>query len=241
MSRVDVEAYLEQFCADAKIVRCFPQKILWLSGAPAAGKGTNTRYMIQQNHLCRTPLVASSLLKTPEMLAKINRGLLLDDRTVVEAVFGQLQKPDYRQGLLVDGFPRREGQAYSTEWLYQTMQQQGLHPQFSVVVLLVDEKESIHRQLQRGQKAKIYNERIKAGDSRTKREIRMTDLDPDIARHRYRTFMEETYPVLNSLKGKMPFVTIDTAGDFPEVRMRVINAMHQLKAMQSELDGSVFK
>lgn len=210
-------------------VPSIPQKIVWLSGAPGAGKGTNERYIIEFGHLHENPLVASSCLNSPEMRAKINKGQLLDDPTVISAVFDGLQDLSYRDGVVVDGFPRTEGQAYSIEWLAQAKQARGEQAHFYVLVLMLDEDESIRRQLYRGQRAQEHNTRVKKSGHGTLKEVRATDLDPEIARHRYKLFMEETYAALLTLKGKFPFVAIDGNGSLNEVKARVLQAVKQLR------------
>jgi adenylate kinase len=162
------------------------------------------------------------------MREKINKGLLLDDSTVISSVFSGLQDPIYEEGVVVDGFPRTYGQAYSIEWLYQELLKRDLQPEFSVMVLLLDEEESIRRQLYRGQRALEYNARIKKSGQGVLKEVRPTDLDPSIARQRYQVFMKETYAALLTLKGKLPFVSIDAGGNLREVKERVLNAVRAL-------------
>ncbi|MFQ6723365.1 MAG: nucleoside monophosphate kinase [Opitutales bacterium] len=214
---------------DSISLESIPNKIVWLSGAPGAGKGTNERYIIEYGHLCPNPLIASSLFNTPEMREKINRGVLLDDATVISSVFNALQDPIYKDGVVVDGFPRTQEQVYSIYRLYRALKEKGYHPLFSVIVLTLDEDESVRRQLYRGERAKEHNERILKSGQGVLQEVRQTDLDPEIARQRYQIFMQETFTALQSLKGKMPFVTIDAKGNFHEVKERVLAAVKLLK------------
>lgn len=220
---------LKMLDANEKILERLPKRILWLSGAPAAGKGTHTQTLIEHFHLYPKPLITSSLFQTPEMRAKINQGILLDDETVVSAVFQELQNPLYQSGVLVDGFPRKEGQADSIEWLYQTMQKRGWKPQFLSLVLLVDEETSVARQLGRARHAQAYNERVKKTGVGTLREVRATDLDPAIAHRRYQTFMQETYASVQILKGKIPFLTIDANGTLEEVTKQLRFELQKMK------------
>lgn len=228
MGKNELDVFLHTFDTDDRFLLSIPRKIVWLSGAPGAGKGTNARYIIEYGHLYPSPLVASSLLNSPEMREKINQGQLLDDKTVVSSVFHGLHEPHYEEGVVVDGFPRTKGQAYSIYWLYEAMKQHNLQPNFSVMLLMLDEEESVRRQLYRGQRAKEYNERIKKTGEGVLKEVRPTDLDPEIARQRYQTFMKETYMALLTLKDKLPFVTIDGNGNLREVKERVLAAVQEL-------------
>jgi adenylate kinase len=215
------------FAKNSEELRIFPKKIIWLSGAPGAGKGTHEETIIRHFKLYREALVASFLLNTPEMLEKINRGLLLDDRTVVSAVLTELKDPSYADGVLVDGFPRTPKQAESVSWLYRQMTFHGHHPLFVILVLMIDENESLRRQQSRAQLALRHNENVRRAGIGELEDVRPTDLDPHLARQRYRQFMDITYAGLESLKGQIPFYRIDAHGSIDDVRGRLQNVLVQ--------------
>ena len=107
--------------------RRFPHEIIWLGGAPGAGKGvcfcarrsfcidttcvplgTNTPFIIETRGLSSTPIIMSDLLdQFPEIK---NSGKLVSDIIVFELVLETLLEPRYRRGVIVDGFPRTETQ-----------------------------------------------------------------------------------------------------------------------------------
>ena len=62
----------------------FPKEIFWLNGAPGAGKGTNTDFIMQYRDLTAPPLVVSGLLKSPEAQKMKDAGMLVGDREVIE-------------------------------------------------------------------------------------------------------------------------------------------------------------
>ncbi|HAV13186.1 MAG TPA: adenylate kinase, partial [Opitutae bacterium] len=84
----------------------FPKEIFWLNGAPGAGKGTNTNFIMQYRDLTAPPLVVSDLLHSPEAERLKDAGMLVGDREVVEILFRRLLDPVYQSGAAVDGFPR---------------------------------------------------------------------------------------------------------------------------------------
>ena len=57
----------------------FPKEIFWLNGAPGAGKGTNTGFIMRYRNLTAPPIVVSSLLTTPEAKKKKDAGMLVGD------------------------------------------------------------------------------------------------------------------------------------------------------------------
>ena len=227
MKPQEFENFLETLDRNDEISSHLPQRILWLSGSPGSGKGTHTRTLIDFFGLHEEPLIASSLLKTPEMQEKINQGLLLDDETVIAAVFRGLQNPLYKRGVLVDGFPRTDGQADAVEWFYKKMTALGRQPQFTAVVLLTSEAVSVERQLGRGRRAQAYNEKVKQTGKGELKEVRATDLDPNVARKRYEVFMKETYTAVKKLEGKISFISVDAEGTLEAVRKELLLKLKQ--------------
>ena len=43
----------------------FPGEIIWLGGAPGAGKGTNTPFVMEARGITANPIVISDLLSSP--------------------------------------------------------------------------------------------------------------------------------------------------------------------------------
>lgn len=89
----------------------FPKEILWLGGAPGAGKGTNTNFIMRERHLTAQPVVVSDLLASPEARAAKATGGMVGDLEVVQALFKELMNEKYSSGVVVDGFPRTKVQA----------------------------------------------------------------------------------------------------------------------------------
>ena len=84
----------------------FPKEIILLGGAPGAGKGTNTAFILKTRGLTCPPLGVSSLLDSPEARRVKDAGYMVGDREVVGILFRRLLQPEYRDGCILDGFPR---------------------------------------------------------------------------------------------------------------------------------------
>lgn len=223
----------------------FPKEIFFLNGAPGAGKGTQTELIRQYKEISSPPIVISDLLTSPEARRLIDAGQLATDREVTYLVIRKLLDPQYRVGALIDGFPRSAGQIEIVKLFYEKMRalRAQMHhlgdyetrfpkPHFRVVVLYIDEAESVKRQLQRGKKSLEHNERVDHSGEGQKREIRPTDLDPALARKRYQIFKEKTYEALKSLKDVFDCHFIDAQGTVEEVRQRIEDEL----AYQSSLE-----
>jgi adenylate kinase len=91
---------------------------LILFGAPGAGKGTQSAYLIERYHI---PAIATGdMLRaqrragTPlgeQVTGYMDRGELVPDQVMVDIIRDRLQKDDAHHGFILDGFPRTVAQA----------------------------------------------------------------------------------------------------------------------------------
>jgi len=222
----------------------FSKEIILLGGAPGSGKGTNTAFVANARGLTCRPIIVSELLNSPEAARIKEAGGMVGDTEVVGILFRKLLEPHYRDGCILDGFPRTRVQVECLKLLVQKMNQlyRQYHttplainfrkPTIHAVVLFVDEKVSIERQLLRGERVAQYNARAREKGSTDLLEERSTDLDPGAAKHRYRVFKEKTWDALQSLKEIYHYHFIDAQGDIKEVERNIKNEL----AYQSSLE-----
>lgn len=224
----------------------FPRELHWLNGAPGAGKGTHTRTLMNYRDLTEGPIVVSELLKSPEARQRIDAGMLVGDKEVTSLVFHKLLDPNFATGVVVDGYPRSNMQVECLKLLFQKLNdlrqefRDTLHvarfpkPQFHIIVLFIDEEESIHRQLLRGKKAAAHNKEVEESGMGQPLEVRKTDMDETAARRRYRTFKEITYESLKSLQEVFHYHYINAHGNIQEVRARVIEELKYQSSLELE-------
>ena len=222
----------------------FPKEIIWLNGAPGSGKGTQTRFIMKFRDLTGGPIVVSDLLTSPEAEKIKDAGGMVGDNEVVTLVFEELLKPKYESGVVVDGFPRTKVQVECLKLLYQavsslrlefyqtSLQQKFPKPIFHIMVLFVDEHESVARQMFRGRQIREHNEKVRAsGVGKLKRE-RATDFDDATARHRYRTFKEGTYEALKDLQQIFHYHYIHAHGSIEEVEERILRELRYQSSLE---------
>src|SRR5215469_5726877 len=99
----------------------FPRELILLGGAPGSGKGTNSDFIRSVRSIDAPPVVISQLLDTPEALAIKARGGMVGDREVVGILFRKLLEPEYKNGALLDGFPRTKVQVECLKLLLDEM------------------------------------------------------------------------------------------------------------------------
>lgn len=100
----------------------------------------------------------------------------------------------------------------------------GIHfrqPTIHIMVLFVDEKESIARQLKRGRETRLHNEEVLRTGVGTLWEDRATDHDEALAQRRYRVFKEQTWDALQSLKEIFHYHFINAEGTFADVEQNI--------------------
>ena len=68
------------------------------------------------------PIVVSSLLDSPEARRIKDAGMMVGDREVIGILLRELLKPEYRDGCILDGFPRTNVQVESLKLLVARMQ-----------------------------------------------------------------------------------------------------------------------
>ena len=222
----------------------FPKEIILLGGAPGAGKGTNTAFIIRARGLTCPPIVVSSLLDSPEAKALKGTGTMVGDREVVNMLLRELLRPEYHDGVVIDGFPRTNIQVECLKLLVDKMNALrrefygtplGIHfrhPTVHAMVLFVDEKESIARQLKRGIETRIHNAEVQRTGIGQTFEDRPTDHDGVLAQRRYQIFKEQTWAALQSLKEIFHYHFVNAQGTFEEVERNILKEL----AYQSTLE-----
>lgn len=222
----------------------FPKEIILLGGAPGSGKGTNTAFIAKARGLTCPPIVISALLDSPEAKRLKDAGAMVGDREVIGLLLRELMKPAYRDGVILDGFPRTRVQVECLKMLVDRMHQLrrefygtplGIHfrqPTIHIMVLFVDEKESIARQLKRGRETRLHNEEVLRTGVGTLLEDRPTDHDEALAQRRYRVFKEQTWDALQSLKEIFHYHFINAQGTISEVEQNILNELEYQSTLE---------
>lgn len=222
----------------------FPKEIILLGGAPGAGKGTNTAFITKTRGLTCPPIVMSALLDSPEARALKDAGNMVGDREVVRLLLRQLLRVEYRDGVILDGFPRTKVQveclkllvdkmhALRREFYHTPLSIHFRQPTIHIMVLFVDEKESIARQLKRGRETRLHNEEVLRTGIGELREDRPTDHDEALARRRYRVFKEQTWDALQSLKEIFHYHFINAQGTLEEVEQNILRELEYQSTLE---------
>ena len=229
----------------------FPKEIILLGGAPGAGKGTHTRFIMQARGLTCPPIVISDLLTTPEAEKVKVQGGMVGDKEVIGLLLRKLLDPQFRDGVVLDGFPRTQVQVECLKLLVDKINQ--LHndyahtplaihfrrPTIHAMVLFASESTSVTRQLNRGREIAEHNRKVAETGVGRLIEQRATDLSDETVRRRYRVFKEQTWNALTSLKQLYHYHFINAEGPIDEVEENILKELQYQSSL--ELDPLTFE
>lgn len=180
--------------------------IIILFGAPGVGKGTQAVIIAEKlgiAHLSTGDAFRSAITnQTPVgVLAKtyVDAGKLVPDDLVARIVDEAMHGDAFRNGCILDGFPRTKGQADALDTM---LQDQDLAID-AVINIAVDDSTIVERLLQRGR----------------------ADDQEDIIRHRLEVYNNETAPLLKYYSDKGLLATINGIGPVQEVNDRILAAI----------------
>jgi adenylate kinase len=224
----------------------FPKELILLGGAPGAGKGTQTNFIMRARGLTRRPIVISELLVTPEAQKVKDQGGMVGDKEVIGILLRKLLHPNFRDGALLDGFPRTRVQVECLKLLVDKINQ--LHAEFEntplaihfrrptihAMVLFVSERISIERQILRGIKIAAHNKEVEETGVGRMVELRSTDLSEETARRRYRVFKEQTWDALQSLQDLYHYHFVNAEGPIEEVEANILEELQYQSSLELE-------
>jgi adenylate kinase len=228
----------------------FPKELILLGGAPGAGKGTNTDFIRKLRDITAPPIVVSQLLDSAAARKVKSQGGMVGDLEVVSILLRKLLEPEQQNGAVLDGFPRTKVQVECLKLLFDEMiavrrdfaeTPDAAHfkqPIFHIMVLFVDEPESIARQMSRGRAVIAHNEEVKRSGIGELWEERPTDFSEALARNRYRVFKEQTYDALVSLKKIFHYHFINAQAPLERVQENIVRELEYQSSL--ELDPRTF-
>lgn len=201
-----------------------------MMGAPGAGKGTQAGRVASERGLPKisTGDMLREAIKeqNPVALAAkalMDRGELVDDRTIIAIVRDRLGKPDTRPGFVLDGFPRTVEQAVALDSL---MEERGQGP-LVVIDVVVPEQELVRRLGSRRICSKCGTNAEPGHPACVKCDgelVTRTDDDGTVVRERLKVYERATRPVLEYYRARPTFRVINGA-QAPELVARDLDAM----------------
>ena len=177
-----------------------------LFGPPGAGKGTQSKYLIQKlnSFQISTGDLLRDEIKNNSDIGKaiiddMNDGKFVSDEVVNKLIENHVNDPQKRNKLIFDGYPRSLGQAKNLDLILKKSKQT-----ISLILFLNVDKDTI---LKRLKKRKIIEKR--------------SDDDLAVILKRYDAYMETTKPVLNFYANNPKFKEIDGNMEIDEITRKI--------------------
>ncbi len=215
---------------------------LILFGAPGAGKGTQTGSLIETYHI---PAIATGdMLRAQrragtalgeQVKSYMDRGELVPDALMIDIIKDRLQKPDAKNGFILDGFPRTVAQA---EALDATLDTQLGRRVDAVIYLRVSRQVLIdrlsHRYSCRTCDA-VYNFTPKQALEAPRCTVdggelyQRPDDRPEIVAHRIDVFLKHTAPLIDYYTKQHKLENIDGQMSVEDVRADITRRLSALR------------
>jgi adenylate kinase len=105
-------------------------------------------------------------------------------------------------------------------------------PTIHIMVLFVEEKEAIARQLKRGRETLAHNDEVRRSGVGRLSEDRPTDHDETLARRRYQAFKEQTWDALQSLEEIFHYHLVNAQGPIEKVEQNILQELQYQSTLE---------
>merc|ERR1712029_113665 len=195
-------------------------------------------------HLATGDLLRAEVAKqTPlgqEIKTEIDAGRLVNDELVLRMVSDNLDKPECKNGFLLDGFPRTTVQAEKLEEVLERRKE----PLDAVIEFKIDDGllfrricgRWFHLTSGRSYHEEFYPPKVPGKDDITGEPlIRRADDNPETLRKRLATYHKQTSPLIDFYQRRRLFRTVDASLDSPTIYERISKIFEDMKRYNDEM------
>lgn len=193
-----------------------------LLGPPGAGKGTQAFLLCEKfsiNHISTGEMLRQAIHNRTEIGLQVQKimdsGQLVNDELIINLVITELLKPQYKNGFLLDGFPRNIIQA-------KHLQTAGIKIDIIIYLNLSDEiiVERLAGRRYHAASGRIYHikyhpsQQEDVDDITGETLITRKDDEESVIRHRLYVYHQTTKPLIEWYQTSQPdrFINIDASG-----------------------------
>jgi adenylate kinase len=188
---------------------------LVLFGPPGAGKGTQSKKLIEKYdliHLSTGDLLRGEIVQGTELGLEAKKlmddGKLVPDAVVIGMISNKLDANKDAKGFIFDGFPRTVAQAEALDQLLESKQS----AISGMIALEVGDDELERRLLERG-----------------KESGRPDDANPEVIRKRIKEYNDKTAPVAGFYQKQDKFTSINGVGSVDEIFTAIVDVNESYK------------
>jgi len=188
---------------------------LVLFGPPGAGKGTQSKKLIEKYdliHLSTGDLLRGEIAQGTELGLEAKKlmddGKLVPDAVVIGMISNKLDANKDAKGFIFDGFPRTVAQAEALDQLLESKES----AISGMTALEVNDDELERRLLERG-----------------KESGRPDDANPEVIRKRIKEYNDKTAPVAGFYQTQNKFQNVNGVGSVDEIFGAIVNVIEEYK------------
>lgn len=188
---------------------------LVLFGPPGAGKGTQSKKLIEKYdliHLSTGDLLRGEISQGTELGLEAKKlmddGKLVPDAVVIGMISNKLDANKDAKGFIFDGFPRTVAQAEALDQLLESKQS----AISGMIALEVGDDELERRLLERG-----------------KESGRPDDANPEVIQKRIKEYNDKTAPVAGFYQQQDKFTSINGVGSVDEIFAEIVDVNESYK------------
>lgn len=218
-----------------------------LLGPPGSGKGTQSPKLKKDYCVCH--LATGDLLRaevrrqTPlgkEIKTEIDAGRLVNDELVLRMVEDNLNKPECKNGFLLDGFPRTTVQAEKLDALLDHRNE----PLDCVIEFNIDDGllfrricgRWFHLKSGRSYHEEFYPPKVPGKDDLTGEPlIRRADDNPETLRQRLAIYHKQTSPLVEFYRRRRLLRPVDASLDSSSINEKINKIFEEMKRYNDEL------
>lgn len=210
-------------------------------GPPGIGKGTYAKMISAKYgipHISTGDIFREEMAKGSELGLKVKyyveKGLLVPDDIVIEVVRNVLQKPECRNGFILDGFPRTVKQAEELDKITALDAVLLFEAPLQVII------ERVSGRLVCPNCGAIYNiswkppKRPGVCDVCGAPLIRRRDDEPDVVRTRYEVYRQTFSPVIEYYRSKKLLIEIYAGREAQEVVTEIERVLKERKIIKGQ-------
>jgi len=225
------------------------RKIVILLGHPGVGKGTQARAIVQQLGIPQISTgdmlreaIAHKTAYGREAKEKMDAGELVSDSIVNGIVADRIQRDDCRNGFILDGYPRNVSQAETFKKLVNSGDRVSVIELSADSAQLRSEKRLLGRLMCPGC-GEIYNAYSKAPRKNQVCDlcgtslIHRSDDREDLILERFRTYREETYPLVQFYKTEGVYHQVNGMRPIHDVTEEILSIIDKKKVLTPVTNG----
>jgi len=212
-----------------------------LFGSPGVGKGTQAKILAAKfniAHISTGDILRKAVKdQTPLGLKAqsiLNSGELVSDDIMIGLIKDTLQHPDFKNGFILDGFPRSTGQAVALEAVLKELNINDVQ----LLAIIADEEELVKRLTQRRvckSCGNLFNindikDLSKCPSCNAENSLYQRDDDSEkVIRNRMEIYRNITKPVLDYYEGIKKVIYINGSGEIDKITNEILSKLESDK------------